>query len=83
MINLRAEGVLQGVTPVSVGYQWRLNAALLGAQEPQAGGMQIPLEGRTESELLAIAQQRAAEDANTVTENIEAFTVDDVRGGAY
>jgi hypothetical protein len=55
----------------------------LGEQYPQAGGIELAIAGRTESELLALAQQQAADDANTLTGNVEAFTVDDVRGGAY
>lgn len=45
------------------------------------GGISVDLEGLTETEANALIQQSIADDANAQTSNVEAFTVNDVRGG--
>jgi hypothetical protein len=60
-------------------WEWRLSHAV---GETGGGLLYVPLGPYTESELMALAQAQAVIEANAATNNVEEFTINDVRGGA-
>jgi len=59
-------------------WTWRLSRVIDGVQ---SGFLYVPLAAYTETELMALAQEQAVIEANTATNNVEAFVLSDVRGG--
>jgi hypothetical protein len=67
------------VTPAGQ-WTWRLSHQV----GDQAGGLVfVPLGAHTESELLSLVQSAAVVAVNNATNNVEEFTVSDVRGGSF
>lgn len=76
------KAVEQPTGPAFFLIKYQFSSAVISPSGPVLdGGVEVDLTGMTETEANALIQQAVADHANAATSNVEAFTIDDVRGG--